>query len=219
MPTQWITDEWRLLYKNIYLSIHLQGSKVLCGVLLWEGVGDRTELQYIDHYSYAPSALCRSRSPDAQPEARGLRYLLSASFLYHILSPTGLRKYFGPHGPLRPDVAFPTTSYQQLYSNCLTSVLTELYNSSTSTQSPTRSLEWHVWSSSGGNNCHGVHRSLSSVQVFLDVPYQFQHVKFCRWFLPSSELLPITAISLCPSVVSALDWQVWPWSMINYTNT
>ena len=24
------------------------------------------------------------------------------------------------------------------------------------------SLEWHVWSSSSGNNCHAVHRSLSS---------------------------------------------------------
>ena len=47
--------------------------------------------------------------------------------------------------------------------NChLTSVLTVLYNSSTSTRSPTRSLEWHDWSSSSGNNCHSVHRSLSS---------------------------------------------------------
>ena len=41
-------------------------------------------------------------------------------------------------------------------------VLTELYNSSTLTQSPTQSSEWHVWSSSSGNNCHAVHRSLSS---------------------------------------------------------
>ena len=46
--------------------------------------------------------------------------------------------------------------------DCLTSVLTELYNSSTPTQSPTRSLKSHVWSSSRGNNCHAVHRSLSS---------------------------------------------------------
>ena len=46
--------------------------------------------------------------------------------------------------------------------NCLTSILTELYNSSTSTQSPTRFLESHVGSSSSGNNCHAVHRSLSS---------------------------------------------------------
>ena len=44
----------------------------------------------------------------------------------------------------------------------LTSVLTELYNSSTSTQSPTRFLESHIGSSSSGNNCHAVHRSLSS---------------------------------------------------------
>ena len=28
-------------------------------------------------------------------------------------------------------------------------------------QLPTQSLEWHVWSSSSGNNCHAVHRSLS----------------------------------------------------------
>ena len=46
----------------------------------------------------------------------------------------------------------------QLYCNCLTSVLTELYNSSTPTQSPTRSLESHVGSSSSGNNCHAVHK-------------------------------------------------------------
>ena len=29
-------------------------------------------------------------------------------------------------------------------------------------QSPIQSLEWHVWSSSSGNHCHAVHRSLSS---------------------------------------------------------
>ena len=39
---------------------------------------------------------------------------------------------------------------------------TELYNSSTLTRSPTRSLKSHVWSSSSENNCHVVHRSLSS---------------------------------------------------------
>ena len=29
-----------------------KGSKGLCGVLLWEGVGERTELQYFDPHSY-----------------------------------------------------------------------------------------------------------------------------------------------------------------------
>ena len=43
-----------------------------------------------------------------------------------------------------------------------TSVLTELYNCSTTTRSPNRSLKSYVWSSSSGNNCHAVHRSLSS---------------------------------------------------------
>ena len=43
----------------------------------------------------------------------------------------------------------------------LTSVLTELYKSSTPTQTPTRFLESHVGPSSSGNNCHAVHRSLS----------------------------------------------------------
>ena len=47
-------------------------------------------------------------------------------------------------------------------STVLTSVLTVLYNSSTSSRSPTRSLKSHVWSSSSGNNCHAVPRSLSS---------------------------------------------------------
>ena len=47
-------------------------------------------------------------------------------------------------------------------SNCLIFVLTELYNSSTPIQSPTRFLESHVGSSSSEYNCHAVHRSLSS---------------------------------------------------------
>ena len=36
----------------MYLSIYLQGSKGLCGVLLWEGTGDRTELKYFEPHSY-----------------------------------------------------------------------------------------------------------------------------------------------------------------------
>ena len=112
----------------------------------------------------AVSVVSFSFSRAAHPEARGLSFLLSAGFLYHILSPTGLWNYWGPRGPLWPSVAFPTTSYQQhLWSPThWLPVFTELYNSSTPTQSPTQSLEWHVWSSSSGNDCHAVQRSLSS---------------------------------------------------------
>ena len=64
-------------------------------------------------------------------------------------------------------------------STVLNSVLTELYNSSTPTRSPTRSLKWHDWSSSSGNNCHAVHRSISSgasvyectIGIFYLVPF------------------------------------------------
>ena len=119
-----------------------------------------------------PSTLCLSRSPDAQPEALGST-LLGAGFLYCILSAISLvpKLHRDSQGPPRPGVAFPTTSRLKLLSNCncnwhLTSVLTELYNSSMATRSPTRSptrsLEWHDWSSSSGNNCHAVHRSLCS---------------------------------------------------------
>ena len=62
--------------KNIYLSIYLQGSKGLCGVLLWEAVGERTELQYFEPHSYG-------RQLEAQRPT-----LLGDSFLYCILSTT-----------------------------------------------------------------------------------------------------------------------------------
>ena len=108
-----------------------------------------------------PSALCLSRSPGLlNRRAKGQLCWVMAFFTASYQQLLWTQTHRGPREPLRPGVAFPTTSYQQLYSNCLTSVLTELYNSST--QSPTRSLEWHVWSSSSGYNRHAVHRSLSS---------------------------------------------------------
>ena len=98
------------------------------------------------------------------PEAHSAGWWLSLLHLINNFAGPQLNRW--PWGPLRPGVAFPTTS--SLYSvrtptvTVWLFVLTELYNSSTSTQSPTRSLEWHVWLSSSGNNCHAVHKSLSS---------------------------------------------------------
>ena len=152
--------------KNIYLSIYLQGSKGLCGVLRWEGVGDRTELQYIDPHSYGRQRcvlLVLQGCSTGGPEAHSAGWWLS---LLHLISNfSGQQLNRGPRAPsawrgfpyhISSITPFPTVP------NCLTSVLTELYNSSTLTQSPTRSLEWHVWSSSSGNNCHAVQGSLSS---------------------------------------------------------
>ena len=63
----------------------------------------------------AVSVVSCSFSRAAQPEAQGPSSLLDDGFLYCILSPTGLvpKLHQGSRGPLRPGVAFPTTSYQQ----------------------------------------------------------------------------------------------------------
>ena len=114
-----------------------------------------------------PSALSFSFSKAAQPEAQGPRgpalCWMMAFFTasYHQLvskTPSGIPSPFGLVWLSLPHLV--SNSAQSLTVWLL--VLTKLYNSSTSTQSPTQSLEWHVWSSSSGNNWHAVHRSLSS---------------------------------------------------------
>ena len=63
-------------------------------------------------------------------------------------------------------------------------------------QSPTQSLVWHVWSSSSGNNCHAVHRSLSSGASVYDCTMGFYLVQYCQPCPPTRFLL-ITAIGMC----------------------
>ena len=189
--SQWHNDKRTSegFFRNICTSHFIvRVWKGLLRVLLWEGVGDWTELQYIDPHSYGHQRCvflvlqgCSTGGPGAQLSAGWWLSLL------HLIINWSL-KLLGPWGPLRPGVAFPTTSYQQLLwsptqsgaprtpsawcgfpyhisSNSVQSltvwlsVLTELYNSSMPTQSSTQSLEWHVWSSSSGNNCHAVQRS------------------------------------------------------------
>ena len=130
---------------------------------MWEGAGDRTETAIFWPPLLWPSTLCLSRSPDAQPEALGST-LLGAGFLYCILSASS--PDLNSSGPQAPSAwcgfTYHLSSLSDSNSNWNSnSVLTELYNSPTPTRLPTRSLEWHDWSSSSGNNCHAVHRSLS----------------------------------------------------------
>ena len=131
---------------------------------MWEGAGDRTEsaifwppLLWLSTYL--------SRPPDAQPETQRPT-LLGDGFLYCILSATSQDPNSSePQGPFGLMwLSLPHLVYNSVRSltGTLTSVLTELYNSSTPTQLPTQFLESHVGSSSSRNNCHAVHRSLSS---------------------------------------------------------
>ena len=136
------TTQWR----RAKTSLKNYTSHFIWKVCVWEGVGDRTELQYIDPHSYghqccvflvlqdcstgglgAYSAGCRLPLPHLVTNRSGPKtnWLLSSPSNIIVQSPT---QYL------------PITGHQNL----------------------SLPLEWHVWLSSSGNNCHAVHGSLSS---------------------------------------------------------
>ena len=145
----------------MYLSLYLKG-------FVWVGVGERTELQYIDPTLMAISVVflvllgCSTGGPGAHSAGCGL-------FLPHLVTnESGLQTHWLP-------------------------VFTELYNSSIA---HSISLEWHVWSSSSRNNSHAVHRSLSSGASVYDCTMGFYIVPYCQPS-PLTRFLPITAIGMC----------------------
>ena len=91
-----------------------------------------------------------------------------------------------PKGPASlGHVLIPASSHQ------LVSKLTDFLSSPSYiiVQSPT--LEWHVWSSSSGNNCHAVHKSLSSSASVYDCSMGFYLVPYCQPS-PPTRFLSIT---------------------------
>ena len=136
---------------------------------MWEGVGHRTELQHIDPHSYGHQSFFPVLQ-GAQPETHSAGCWLSLSHL--VTNGSGLQT--------------------GLQTNWLP-VFTELYNSSIA---HSISLEWHVWSSSSGNNCHAVHRSLSSGASVYDCTMGFYLFPYCQPS-PPTRFLPITAIGMC----------------------
>ena len=229
--------EWRpskLLYshkhnnttkKKIYTSHFIvRVRKGLLRLLLWEGVGDRTELQYIHPHSYCCLRRvflvlqgCSTGGPGAQLSAG---WWLSLLHLITNWSPK-LRRW--SRGPLRPGMAFPTTrrlSVRSLTVSVWLLVLTELYNSSTPTQSPTQSLEWHVWSSSSGNNCHAVQRSLSSGASVYEcimglLPRPISSAKSANTI--SFDYWPLKCVTSFRCIT--LEWHVWPGRRSKYNKT
>ena len=151
----WIhTDAMIKMQKDFFINIFVplplfvKVRKGLCGVLLWEGAGDWTEIVIFWPPLLWPSMLCLSRSPGLlNRRPRGPLCWVMAFFTasYQQL----ISNSSGPQWPLWPGMAFPTISYlltlsPTLTGTNLTSVLTELYNSSTPTQLPTRFLKSHV---------------------------------------------------------------------------
>ena len=82
----------------MYLSLYCKGSKWVTQSFTVRGsCRPNKDCNILTPTLMAVSAVSFSVSRAAQPEPRGLSFLLIAGFLYHILSPTGLRNYWGPH--------------------------------------------------------------------------------------------------------------------------
>ena len=147
----------------MYLSLHCKGLKRLFKFCVWEGVEDWTELKYFDPHSYGRQRcvflvlLMLNRRPWGPLSS--LLAFFTASYQQLLWPPNSIRV---PEGTLGRVLLYlphlvsllPISLELQLYCNwpststALTSVLTELYNSSTPTRSPTRSptrpLKSHV---------------------------------------------------------------------------
>ena len=143
----------------------------------------------------AVSVVSFSFSRAAQPEAQStlcwVMAFFTASYQHLLWTPI----HQGPK-PLRPGVAFPTTSHLQLYCNWPSNSTTQ-YNSSTPTWSPTRSLKSHVWSSPSGNNCHAVHRSLSSGATVYECTMGFFCLSHFVSQFPPTRFPLLTANGMC----------------------
>ena len=129
----------------------------------------------------------------AQPEARGLSFLLSAGFLLSLMdlqTQSGVMR--APSAGWWLALPHLQLVWLQLSLQLVWFQLSDFLSSpsyiivQSPTQSPTQSLEWHVWSSSSGNNCHAVHRSLSfgasvyeCTMGFLPCPILFSQVRLC----------------------------------------
>ena len=141
-----------------YTSHFERFERVVCE----RGLETEQRLQYIEpHYSYGHQRCvffvlqcCSAGGPRAQLSAE---CWLSLLHLVTNGSPNSL-------GVPRTPSAVWWLSLSHLVSNSPDLQLLDFLSSPSYiiVQSPTQSLEWHVWSSSSGNNCHAVHRSLSS---------------------------------------------------------
>ena len=131
-------------FNNIYLSLYCKGSKRLFKVRVREGAGDRKETSphCYDHQRCVFLVLLMLGST-----------LLCAGFLYCILASSLDPNSSGPQGPFGLMwLSLPHLVYNSVRSLTLlqlnwplTSVLTALYNNSTPTLSPIRSLKLFLW--------------------------------------------------------------------------
>ena len=117
-----------------------------------------------------------------------------------------ITNWFGPQTPSgvprAPSagwwLSLPHLVSNSLYLNSSGPQLTDFLSSPSYiiVQSPIQSLEWHVWSSSSGNNCHAVHRSLSPVHQSMSVPWAFTLSHFLSQ-IRLRDFFRLLAIGMC----------------------
>ena len=160
-----------------------------------------------------PSTLCLSRSPDAQPEALGST-LLGAGFLYCILSASSLVP--NSSGPQAPSAWCGFPYHNSSITPTPTVIGTLSWLSYIIVQCPLDRLldllEWHDWSASSGNNCHAVHRLLSSGASVDDCIMGFTLSHFISQIHPR-DLFRLLAIGMChflPVYHFVMACLLWP---------
>ena len=161
---------------------------------MWEGVGDRTKTAI-----YWPPKPLRT-SPCVVLVLLGCS---TASCHQRFWSPNSLGV------PKAPSAGW-WLSLPHLVSKSSELQLTDFLSSPSNIigQLPTQSLEWHVWSSPTGNNCHAVHWSLSCGASVYECTMGFYLVPYYQPSPPTWFLL-ITAIGMC-HFLSVHHWYVWP---------
>ena len=149
----------------------------------------------------------------AQLEGRGPTMLPFSTTSCHqrVSETTG-----GPEGPFgREWLSLPHLISNSARLQLSLHVLTELYYSSTPTQSPTQSLEWHVWLSSSGNNCQVVQRSLSFVPSFYECIMAITLSHSISQISPH-DLFRLLAIGMCHFLLMRhFGMACWPGPKVN----
>ena len=180
---------------------------------------NRTAIYWPHSYGHQRCVFLILLMLNRRPRGPTLLAFSTASYHQLVWSPNSIG---GPEGPVCWVVAFPTTSCLQLVwspiqlevlrapsAGCWLS-LPHLVSYSSDLQLPdflsslsyiivksfTQSLEWHVWSSSSGNNCHAVHGSLPSGASVYECTMGFYLVPYFQPSPPTWFLL-ITAIGMC----------------------
>ena len=180
--------------------------KGLLKVCVWEGVGDRTELQYFDPHSYGRQRCvflilqgCSTGSPGAQLSAG---WWLSWLNLISNLSPTGLvpKLHQGSRGPFRPLLSLPHLFYKSVRSPTATVWLLSLLSYIIVQRPLSRLLD--LWNRVCDRHqaeitvmqftCHSlpVHQSMS-------VPWEFFTSSHFISQFPPTRIPLITAIRMC----------------------